>query len=326
MVKDKLEDLEPPTSIDPYATLGVPNTATAAEIRSAYKKLALRLHPDKAAAVDRASAHKAFQDLAFAYAVLSDERRRKRYDATGNTSETLEIDDDNFNWGDYFRTQYSEFVTAEKINEFQRSYKESEEERRDVLEAYRRGRGSLDGVFENVVLSNPLDDEDRFRAYIDKAIKLGEVETFQAYTKEPEKARQRRQRKAEKERQEAEAHAEEIGLSQDKTKKGSNNAKKEPGDITNLASLIQQRNEQRRNNFLDDLLDKYGDEATKKGSKRGKAPILDGPSEEAFAEMGQRKKRRVVEENKDRDIEGGKKNPHGSLREPRPRKSKKIQT
>lgn len=36
---------EPPTKIDPYKTLNIPNKATAAEVKTAYKKLALKHHP-----------------------------------------------------------------------------------------------------------------------------------------------------------------------------------------------------------------------------------------------------------------------------------------
>lgn len=74
---------DPPTEIDPYKTLGLLEAASADEIKTAYRKAALRWHPDKAS--DKEAAHIKFQEIAFAYAVLSDERRRKRYDSTGRT-------------------------------------------------------------------------------------------------------------------------------------------------------------------------------------------------------------------------------------------------
>ena len=280
--------MEPPTGIDPYTILQVPITASTSEIRSAYRKLALRLHPDKAAPADRETANKSFQDLAFAYAVLGDERRRNRYDATGNIGETLDLNDDGFDWGDFFRTQYAELVTAEKIAEFHQTYKGSAEERQDVLDAYRKGHGNLDYIFEHVVLSNPLDDEDRFRQYIDEAIQHKEIVSLKAYAQESIKTRQRRHGKAKKEKEEAEtytkAHAKNETKSKSKSKAGST-------DMNDLALQIQQRNEQRRDTFLDGLLEKYGG----KGKKLGTSDLatLDEPDEEAFAEMGRRKKRKL---------------------------------
>lgn len=60
--------------MDHYTTLGVPKTATAAEIKQAFRKLASQHHPDKGG--DTAK----FQAIQAAYAVLGDEQKRAEYD------------------------------------------------------------------------------------------------------------------------------------------------------------------------------------------------------------------------------------------------------
>jgi len=68
---------------DLYAALGVHRAASAQEIAKAYRKLALRHHPDKARPEEHATATGRFQDIARAYEVLRDEHKRQRYDQTG---------------------------------------------------------------------------------------------------------------------------------------------------------------------------------------------------------------------------------------------------
>ncbi len=63
---------------DYYELLGLPATATAAEIRAAYRRLALRWHPDTNAGDAAAEAH--FKRLNEAYQILGDAERRARYD------------------------------------------------------------------------------------------------------------------------------------------------------------------------------------------------------------------------------------------------------
>src|SRR5258708_40347636 len=70
---------------DPYDVLGVPRSAEAAAIKSAYRRLAKKLHPD-ANKTDPKAAQR-FGELHAAYEILGDDAKRKAFDRG-------EIDDD----------------------------------------------------------------------------------------------------------------------------------------------------------------------------------------------------------------------------------------
>lgn len=67
---------------DYYAVLGVSKTATADEIKKAYRKLAIKYHPDKNPG-DKEAEEK-FKEAAEAYSVLSDDQKRAQYDRFGH--------------------------------------------------------------------------------------------------------------------------------------------------------------------------------------------------------------------------------------------------
>jgi DnaJ-class molecular chaperone len=68
---------------DYYELLGVPRTAPEEDIKKAYRKLALKWHPDRHQAESKAKAEEKFKQISEAYEVLSDAGTRKRYDALG---------------------------------------------------------------------------------------------------------------------------------------------------------------------------------------------------------------------------------------------------
>jgi len=68
---------------DYYEVLGVPRSASEEDIKRAYRKLALKWHPDRAKPEGRKTASEKFKQVAEAYEVLSDPEKRKKYDRFG---------------------------------------------------------------------------------------------------------------------------------------------------------------------------------------------------------------------------------------------------
>lgn len=83
---------------DYYKILGVERTATEAEIKSAYRKLALQYHPDRNQG--NKQAEEKFKEINEAYEVLSDKEKRARYDQLGDSYSRWQQRGapGNFNW------------------------------------------------------------------------------------------------------------------------------------------------------------------------------------------------------------------------------------
>ncbi|KAL0719489.1 hypothetical protein Bca4012_068813 [Brassica carinata] len=81
---------------DLYAVLGLNKECTTTELRTAYKKLALRWHPDRCSSIGNLEfvdeAKKKFQDIQEAYSVLSDSNKRFLYDVGAYNSDDDEAD------------------------------------------------------------------------------------------------------------------------------------------------------------------------------------------------------------------------------------------
>ncbi len=100
---------------DYYEVLGISKTASADEIKSAYRKLALKYHPDRNP--DNKEAEDKFKEAAEAYEVLSDDQKRKTYDQFGHAGMDgsgfwwfgaggMNMDDIFENFGDIFGSMF----------------------------------------------------------------------------------------------------------------------------------------------------------------------------------------------------------------------------
>lgn len=86
---------------DYYKILGVERSATEAEIKSAFRKLALQYHPDRNPG--NKAAEEKFKEINEAYEVLSDPQKRARYDQLGDSYSRWQQRGapGDFNWGDW---------------------------------------------------------------------------------------------------------------------------------------------------------------------------------------------------------------------------------
>jgi curved DNA-binding protein len=93
------------SGVDYYKELGVDKNATKDEIKKAYRKLALKYHPDKTK--NNKEAEEKFKKISEAYAVLSDEEKRKQYDTFGADAFSQQYSSEdifkNFDFGNIFR-------------------------------------------------------------------------------------------------------------------------------------------------------------------------------------------------------------------------------
>ncbi|XP_040935606.1 dnaJ homolog subfamily B member 6 isoform X1 [Gossypium hirsutum] len=115
---------------DFYAVLGLNKECTPTELRTAYKKLALRWHPDRCSASGNSKfveeAKKKFQTIQQAYSVLSDANKRFLYDVGAYASD----DDENQGMGD-FLNEMAVMMSQTKSN---KNGEESFEELQELFE------------------------------------------------------------------------------------------------------------------------------------------------------------------------------------------------
>ncbi|GAB6031892.1 DnaJ sub C member 9 [Chamberlinius hualienensis] len=252
-----------------YEVLNIPKEATAADVKKAYYKLSLKVHPDRADCDNRLATRK-FQTLSKIYAILSDKEKRAVYDETG------EIDDEETperDWNDYWRLLFKK-ITVEDIEKFKKGYQGSKEEIADVKEAYKRFEGDMDKIMECVPCFE-LEDEPRIRQILLNLIKEKVIPKYRAFTNEKAQKRLKRTNRFTKEVAEAEALQKKMGI----------------GTFNDLRSTIMKKQEERKegmDNFLQQLEAKY---SKKKPSGKRSLRKADENSESSDSDEKSRSKR-----------------------------------
>ncbi|KAH8521195.1 hypothetical protein H0E87_002308 [Populus deltoides] len=172
-------------SNDFYQVLGLDKDCTATELRNAYKKLALRWHPDRCSASENSrfvdEAKKKFQTIQQAYSVLSDTNKRFLYDVGVYDSE----DDENGMGG--FMNEMAVMMSQTKPHEnVEESFEELqglfEEMFQEDLDSFGIGRQATTCVS----YSESSNSNDK-RVYVDMNLKKTKVDDSSGFNSHVEK-------------------------------------------------------------------------------------------------------------------------------------------
>lgn len=230
---------------------------STADIKKAYYRLALQLHPDKQPSTATTEELEAtlvrFQRVGEAYAVLSDPVKRNNYDQTGRWSNTS--DSDCQDWTAYFAELYGK-LSEQDLSDFEAYYHGSEEEKRDLRQAYTKHKGDIGKIIEDVFCSS-IDNEPRYREIIQTAIDAKQVKNYTKF-KPNVKDQQKRKRAADKEALEAGELSKELKL------------KTGGGGEDSLHALIRNRSQQKMESLISSLEAKYAAPPKKSRSKSNK--------------------------------------------------------
>ncbi|RXW20902.1 hypothetical protein EST38_g4975 [Candolleomyces aberdarensis] len=288
--------------VDLYAVLNLTREATSEDIKKSYRRLALMYHPDKHTASSeqaKADASTKFQQVGFAYAVLSDEKRKTRYDKLGKTDEGFELAAGEDGWEAYFEDLFDR-LTRGKLDELKKEYQGSQEEVDDLKKAYLETGGSIGEIMTHIPHSTN-DDEARFVIIISSLISKKELKSTRTWVKsvKDEKAKLARKKEGEKEAQEAEELAKDLGVWDEfygsgkatERKKGkgkaADNSADAEGDVSALQALILKKRQKNADDLIDSLAAKYAPKAKGKGKKRAR-------EDDVEEELSSKKKSRAV--------------------------------
>ncbi|KAJ2952026.1 hypothetical protein O0L34_g4286 [Tuta absoluta] len=241
-----------------YEVLEITEKATDKEVKKAYHKLSLKVHPDRVKEDEKLEATEKFKVLGSIHEILSDSNKRAIYD------ETKSVDDDDFNviqdrdWTVYWRLLFKK-ITDEDIKAYEKEYIGSKEEKEDLKTAYLAGKGDMDYIVDQVQFARS-EQEPRIREILNEMIEKGDIPAYKIFTHEPAKKRQKRHAKENREEKEAEEWKSYL-LGKDSGSKS----------LELMIKEKQQNREKQMDSFLDNLAAKYS-EKPRASKRKSSAP------------------------------------------------------
>ncbi|XP_017768125.1 PREDICTED: J domain-containing protein CG6693-like [Nicrophorus vespilloides] len=236
-------------SRDFYEILKIKKDANEKELKKAYHRLSLKVHPDRVEESKKLEANEKFKVLGKIHRVLQDAQQREVYDESGTIEE--EDNDSTFNWRNYWQNMFKKLTTKD-IENYEMEYMGSEAELRDIKKAYIASKGNIDLMYETVPFLK-LDTEERMVGIVRKLVDDGELEEYDVFFNEPKSKKDKRRKKMEREQKEAE---------------------KIQND-TDLQNEIKKNREKRESSFfnlLDTLESKYSNKGTKRKAIKSTEP------------------------------------------------------
>ncbi|XP_002130351.2 dnaJ homolog subfamily C member 9 [Ciona intestinalis] len=240
---------------DLYELLKVSKTCSEQAIKRAYRKLSLKVHPDRAADDEKETATIKFQILSKISKVLLEKEGRDLYDKERRILDDDEVLSEEYSWINYWSSMFN--LSADDIRQFHEKYRGSAEESEDLKEIYKECEGDMDVLFEMQICSS-IEDEPRFRKILETAITEGEVPGYDKFVNESKAKRTKRKKFFAKEAKEAEAARKANGLN---------------GDDKSLEQMIlkrQKTREKEADSFFSHLEEKYAKKPKATGARKRK--------------------------------------------------------
>lgn len=246
-------------------------------------------HPDKHRGDDASKVKSTtkFQAISAIHAILSNAEARALYDETGSIGSPDDMEDSaSFDmWVDYFARIFPK-VTEEDITKFEQEYRFSEEERGDVVEAYKSLKGSMQDILDSIMLCTE-DDEERFAEMIETELKSNKEMKVYSQWKEYRTLKAAKPKKVESEVQKKKrlAKKDKEAKEADDLMAMIRNNKQQRAHGSGATSLTAKR-ERDFSSLIAGLESKYSDAPkSKKGKKKpaqASSEEMEEPSEEAF--------------------------------------------
>ncbi|KAM8703771.1 hypothetical protein ACLKA7_008408 [Drosophila subpalustris] len=236
---------------DVYKLLGTTKDAKEKDIKKAYHKLSLLVHPDRVSEAQKEESTEKFKVLSKIYQVLTDPQRRALFDEQGV------IDDDDegklATWMELWEKIFKP-ITVEDISNYEKEYIGSDIERRDIKVAYLGGKGCINYMMNHIPFM-AVEDEPRIKEIVAGMIASNDVPEYKIFTEEPAAKRNKRHKKYARESKEAKIIKERADRRRQKDAEESSEG--------NLEQQILARKNHRESNYnslMDRLLEKYGGE------------------------------------------------------------------